>query len=187
MTTEELIALLDRGGDVEGGGEAHRAMHRCSQEALRVCASINTGYHGPDEVRSLMAELTGRPVPEGFSLFPPFTADFGRNIHLGRGVFINSGCRFQDQGGIYLGDGALVGHNVVIATLNHPLDPDRRHGLEAAAVRVGENAWIGAGAIILPGVTVGDGAVVAAGAVVTHDVDPRTVVAGVPARPIRTV
>jgi acetyltransferase-like isoleucine patch superfamily enzyme len=112
---------------------------------------------------------------------PPFTTDCGKNTRIGERVFINSGCRFQDQGGITLGDDCLIGHNVVIATLNHDLDPAERATTIPRPVVVGERTWIGAHATLLPGVTIGEGAVVAAGAVVTRDVPPRTVVGGVPA------
>ncbi len=184
---EELLGHLNAGRAVEGGSRLHGIMHRVSQEAIRICAAMNTGYHTPDELAALFAELTGRPVPEGFGLFPPFNADCGKNIHVGRDVFINSGCKFQDQGGIYLGDRALIGHNVVLATLNHPLDPARRSGLEPAPIRLEEDVWIGSGAIVLPGVTIGRGAVVAAGAVVTRDVPALTVVGGTPARPLKEI
>ena len=126
-----------------------------------------------------------RPVPSGVGLFPPFTTDCGLNTHLGEGVFINAGCRFQDQGGIYIGDRVLIGHNCVIATLNHNMDPAQRANLLPAPVHVGRDVWLGANVTVLPGVTVGDGAVVAAGAVVTKDVAPNTVVGGVPAKLIK--
>ena len=86
-----------------------------------------------------------------------------------------------------LGDGCLVGHNVVFATLNHDVDPARRAVMYPAPIVVGRDVWIGSNATILRGVTIGDGAIIAAGAVVTKDVPPRTVVGGIPARPIRTV
>ena len=134
-----------------------------------------------------MSRLTGKPVDQAFGLFPPFYTDCGQNITLGKGVFINSGCRFQDQGGIEIGDGALIGHNVVLATLNHDFAPDRRGTLHPAPIRIGRGVWIGASATVLPGVTIGDGAIVAAGAVVTRDVPARSVAAGVPARVVRTL
>ena len=121
------------------------------------------------------------------NLMPPFHADFGKNIHIGRHVFINAGCSFQDQGGITLGDGCLLGHNTVIATLNHDEDPARRNDLLPAPVVIGNRVWIGSNAAILPGVTIGDNAVVDAGEVVTKDVSPDTVVAGVPARILRKI
>ena len=120
-------------------------------------------------------------------LFPPFYTDFGKNISVGRNVFINACCHFQDHGGVTLGDGCMIGHNVVFATLNHELDPARRAEMTPAPIVLGCNGWVGSNATILQGVTIGDGAVVAAGAVVTRDVPAATVVGGVPARPIRRI
>lgn len=148
---------------------------------------INGAYHTPDELKALMEELTGRPVPGGFALFPPFNADCGKNIFFGEDVFINSGCKFQDQGGVYLGDRCLIGHNVVLVTLNHHMEPSRRGGMVPKPIRLGNDVWIGSGSIVLPGVTIGDGAVVAAGSVVTKDVEACVVVAGVPARVVKYI
>lgn len=120
-------------------------------------------------------------------MFPPFYTDCGKNLHIGKNVFINSGCRFQDQGGITIGDGALIGHNVVMATLNHSEDPETRGNLHPAPIHIGRNVWIGASATILPGVTIGDGAIVGAGSVVTRDVPENMIVTGVPARILRPV
>ena len=170
---------------MQGGIEAHLFMHGVSQEALRLTAEINGSYHEPEELRSLFSQLIGRPVDETFGLFPPFYTDCGKNIHIGKNVFINMGCKFQDQGGIYIGDGALIGHNVVLATLNHAMSPEDRASMIPAPIRIGKRVWIGANATVLPGVTIGDGSIVAAGAVVTKDVPENTVVAGVPAVPIR--
>ena len=122
-----------------------------------------------------------------FGLFPPFYTDCGKNITLGKHVFINSGCRFQDQGGITIGDGALIGHNAVLATLDYGMDPSERHDLFPAPIHIGENVWLGANVTVLGGVTIGDNAVIAAGAVVTKNIPPNTVAAGVPARVVRTL
>ena len=119
--------------------------------------------------------------------FPPLTADFGRNLRRGERVCINSGCRFQDQGGITVGDDCLIGHDVVMATLNHDMDPSRRADLHPAPIVVGNRVWIGAKATVLPGVTIGEDAVVGAGSVVTTDVPAGTVVVGSPARVVREV
>ena len=126
-------------------------------------------------------------MDESFGLFPPFYTDCGKNIHIGKNVFINMGCKFQDQGGIFIGDWALIGHNVVLATLNHAASPKDRGSMIPAPIRIGKNVWVGANAVILPGVTIGDGAIVAAGAVVNRDVPENTVVGGVPAKVIRTI
>ena len=186
----ELNAFLDRlnsGKTVEAGSEPHQFMHWASQEALRLTAEINGRYHTPEELRGLFSQLTGQPVDESFGLFPPFYTDCGKNIHIGRQVFINMGCKFQDQGGIFIDDGVLIGHNVVLATLNHAMPPERRSDMLPAPIRIGKRVWIGSNATVLPGVTIGDGAVVAAGAVVTKDVPANTVVGGVPAKVIHYI
>ena len=162
-------------------------MHALSQEAQRITAELNSGYHTQDEVRALFSKLTGSIVDPSFKMFPPFYSEFGRNIKVGRNVFINSGCRLQDHGGIYIGSGTLIGHNVVMATLNHDMDPEKRSDMYPTPIHIGENVWIGANATLVPGVTVGDGAVIAAGAVVTKDVPQRALVGGVPGRIIKYI
>ncbi|MEQ2443270.1 sugar O-acetyltransferase [Pseudoflavonifractor sp. CLA-AP-H29] len=187
MDLETFLNGLNSGRPVKGGGEVHQFMHGVSQEALKITAEINSGYHTPEELRALFSRLTGQPVDESFGMFPPFYTDCGKNIHVGKNVFLNMGCKLQDQGGIFIGDGALIGHNVVLATLNHVMSPKDRSSMVPAPIRIGKNVWIGANATVLPGVTIGDGAIVAAGAVVTKDVPENTVVGGVPAKVIRTI
>lgn len=187
MDLNEFLEHLNSGEKVQGGSKVHQFMHGVSQEALRITAEINSGYHTPEELRALFSQLIGRPVDESFGMFPPFYTDCGKNIHIGKNVFLNMGCKFQDQGGIFIGDGALIGHNVVLATLNHAQSPSDRASMIPAPIRIGKNVWIGANATVLPGVTIGDGAIVAAGAVVAKDVPENTIVGGVPARIIRTI
>lgn len=157
------------------------------QEAIRIGMELNNQYHTPEEIHEIMGRLTGKRIDESFRLFPPFYTDFGKNITIGKNVFINSGCHFQDQGGITIGDGALIGHNVVLATINHDLNPAKNRRNHFAPIVIGKHVWIGSNATVLPGVTVGDWAVIAAGAVVTKDVPAMTVVGGVPARVLKTV
>ncbi|MDE6818808.1 MAG: sugar O-acetyltransferase [Muribaculaceae bacterium] len=187
MTTKEFIATMDSGEIIPGGSPIHAKMHELSQEAIRITMEINNAYHNHDEIVALMSELTGTEIHKSFGLFPPFYTDCGKNTRIGKRVFINSGCKFQDQGGITIGDDVLVGHNCVIATLNHVMDPDRRADMVPAPVKIGDKVWIGANVTILQGVTIGEGAVIAAGAVVTKDVPPRTVVGGLPAKVIKTI
>lgn len=183
----ELLTALNAGEVIPGGSPHHEAMHAASQESLRITAELNGSYHAPDGVRALLSELTGRDVPESLRLFPPFSADFGKNIRFGRDVFVNSGCRFQDQGGIEIGDGSLIGHNAVITTLNHDMRPSRRADMHPARVVIGRGVWFGSNVTVLPGVSIGDGAVVGAGAVVTRDVPTGAIVVGVPAKRVGTV
>ncbi len=187
MTIQEFRKIMNTGEEVGTDSEVRILMHQLSQEALRITAELNNQYHTPEEIRALMIELTGEEIDDSFGLFPPFYTDCGKNMHFGKKVFINAGCKFQDQGGIYIGDGALIGHNAVLATLNHNPDPGKRQNLLPSPIHIGKNVWIGANVTILPGVTIGDDAIVAAGAVVTKDVDAKTVVAGVPAKIIRKI
>jgi acetyltransferase-like isoleucine patch superfamily enzyme len=185
MDLSTFLEHVNRGALIEGVSEAHAFMHGAAQEALQLVAEINTGYRTPDEIRALLSRLTGRTVHDSVAVFPPFYSEFGKNLRLGRGVFINIGCRFQDTGGITIGDGSLIGHGSTLATLNHAVDPDKRSDMLPAPVVLGRNVWLGASVTVLPGVTIGDGAIVGAGAVVTKDVPAHSIVGGVPAKLIR--
>lgn len=167
--------------------EIYEFMNRASDEARRITFELNGAYHSMPEVRDLFARLFGKPVDPSFRVFPPFYTDFGKNITVGKNVFINACCHFQDQGGITLGDNCLVGHNVVFATLNHGFAPEERQSMLLAPIVVGRNVWIGSNSTILQGVTIGDNSIIAAGSVVTKDVPANAIVAGVPARFIRSI
>ena len=182
MNLENYIEYLNSGKVIEGGSEIHQYMHILSQEALKLTMKLNNSYHTPEEIRDIFSEIIGKPVDSSFGLFPPFYTDCGKNIKVGKNVFINSGCKFQDQGGITIGDGTLIGHNVVLATLNHDMNPEKRSNMIPKPIVIGKNVWIGSNATIIPGVTIGDGAVIGAGSVVTKNVPENTVVAGVPAK-----
>ncbi len=187
MTTQEFLREMKSGTIAKAGSDMHMIMHELSQRALKITAHLNGLYHEPAELREIFSELIEKPVDEGFGLFPPFYTDCGLNITIGKNVFINSGCRFQDWGGITIGDGTLIGHNVVIATINHGLAPEKRHDNIPAPVTIGKNVWIGSNSTILPGVTIGENSVIAAGAVVTKEVPAKVIAAGVPAKVIKSI
>lgn len=119
MTIDQLNKIMASGEPLLAGSQASKQMMALSAEARKLTMKINTVYHEPHELQELFAQLTGKAVEPTFSLFPPFYTDYGKNIRIGKGVFLNAGCHFQDQGGITIGDGTLIGHNVVLATLNH--------------------------------------------------------------------
>lgn len=186
MTLKEFLDYVPTRGPLNTEG-MHRLMNEMSEEARRVTFRLNSAWHSQEEIRSLLGELFGRPVPDTLRVFPPFYSDFGKNIHVGENVFINACCHFQDHGGVTLGDGCKIGHNVVFATLNHGLEPADRGTTYPAPIVLGRNVWVGSNATILQGVTIGDNAVVAAGAVVSRDVPANTIVGGVPARIIKRI
>ncbi len=185
MTVKDVIGGFREGAEKNAERDAYA--NELFQEAVRIGMELNTKYHTPEELREIMGRLIGKQVDRSFRMFPPFYTDFGKNITIGKDVFINSGCHFQDQGGIEIGDGALIGHNVVLATINHDLNPKENRKNHYAPIKIGAHVWIGSNATVLPGVTIGDYAVVAAGAVVTRDVPAMTVVGGVPARVLKTI
>lgn len=187
MNTEEFLSYMNSGKEVVSGSPAHQCMHRLSQEAMQLTAELNSNYHTAGEIVELMEKITGQPIDDSFALFPPFYTDCGKNLKIGKKVFFNAGVKIQDQGGVTIEDGVLIGHNVVIATLDHNLDPNHRGNMIPAPIHIGKNVWIGANATICKGVTIGDGAVIAAGAVVTTDVPENTVFGGVPARQIKKI
>jgi acetyltransferase-like isoleucine patch superfamily enzyme len=183
---QEFLEHVDSGALIKGGSEHHRFMHDAAQEAFKITAELNSGYRDPGDVRALLGRLTGRPIDDSVTVFPPFHSEFGKNLHLGKNVFINLGCRFQDTGGITIGDGTLIGHGSTLTTLNHAVDPARRADMTPSPILIGRNVWLGAGVTVVPGISIGDGAIVGAGSVVTKDVPANAIVAGVPARIIRT-
>lgn len=185
MTAEEVIKCFNE--KVGANEEKQLTASELFQEAIKITMEINTQYHTPEELREIIGRLIGKKVDDTFRLFPPFYTDFGKNITIGKDVFINSGCHFQDQGGIEIGNGVLIGHNVVLATINHDLAPSQNRKNHYAPIKIGNNVWIGSNATVLPGVTIGEWSVVAAGAVVSKDVPAYTVAGGVPAKIIKII
>ena len=188
MDMKDFIDFCKKGNPISGEDkELHGLLTQCSYEAQKITMALNTSYHSREEIVEIFSELTGNKVDSSFMCFPPFYTDFGKNITIGKNVFFNTGCSFQDRGGISIGDGSMIGMNVTIATLNHGLALETRNTTYPSPVVIGENVWIGSNATILPGVTIGDNSVVAAGAVVTKDVPKNTVVAGVPAKAVKKI
>lgn len=158
-------------------------------KALECAKNLCIEYNEPKirnekELREILERILLTEVDETTMINPPFRCDIGFNITLGKGVMINCNCFFLDSNRITVGDHVMIGPNVVVVTPNHSRNPDdrRRFGTKSEPVVIEDDVWIGAGAIILPGVTVGEGSVVGAGSVVTKDVPPGVTVAGNPAK-----
>lgn len=152
--------------------------------ARGLCDRFNDPRTGADGRRRVLEELFGQELDEGADISPSFRCDVGTNISLGRSPLINYDCVFLDSAEIRIGDHALIGPRVCLVTPDHDFPPEERRRVRTRArpIRIGDDVWIGAGAIVLGGVTIGDGAVIGAGAVVTHDVPAGERWAGVPAR-----
>ncbi len=139
------------------------------------------------EIRELLGQITNSEIDESVALFTPLYINYGKNTKIGKNVFINFDCVFLDLGGITIEDNVLIAPKVSLLTEGHPINPDDRGSLVPGPIHIKKNAWISAGATILPGVTIGENSVVAAGAVVSKDVPANTVFGGVPARHIKNI
>ena len=188
MNMNDFIKYCKEGNYIRGDDkEKAPFMHQCAQNAIRITTILNNSYHTPEEVRKLFSELTGREIDESFNCFPPFYTDFGKNITIGKNVFFNINCCFQDRGGIVIGDGVFIGQNVIISTLNHGFDLADRNTTYPSKVIIGNNVWIGSGANILPGVCIGDNSIIGAGSVVVKDIAANSVAVGVPAKVVKNL
>ena len=172
-----IAGELYRAGDPELVAGRRRV-----QEVMR---RYNATVYGDDSRPALLEEFLGS-FGKGCAIRAPIYVDYGFNIHLGDDVFLNYGCVLLDVCPIYIGDQTQIGPQVQILTADHPRDPETRAtGKEfGRPITIGRNVWIGGGAILLPGLRVGDDAVIGAGAVVTRDVAPGQTVVGNPARPL---
>lgn len=184
MSIAEVVEFINTHNDPMLTEEMNALIMETCYRTHRLTAQLNNSYHDPEMIRQILSDIVGEAVPESLSMFTPFYSDFGRNIHFGKDVFVNACCHFQDQGGIFIGDHVLIGHNTVLATIDHDLDPQSRQN-HYAPIHIGNNVWIGASVVITKGVTIGDNSVIAAGAVVTKDVPANVVVGGVPAKVIK--
>ncbi|AIZ56951.1 2,3,4,5-tetrahydropyridine-2,6-dicarboxylate N-acetyltransferase [Candidatus Methanoplasma termitum] len=171
------------GRDTPGHEDYDRALNECIVKRLR----YNTLPLTPEERKAALSDLLGYPVSENTKVVPPFHCDLGFNIKLGKNVLINYDCILLDTAEISVGDNTLIGPGTKIVTANHPHDAEKRRDWSVSGnpIKIEEDVWMGAGVVVIPGVTIGARSIIGAGSVVTKDVSPDTVVAGNPARIIR--
>jgi len=187
LSIEKIRELMKTGTLIEYGSDLLFSFGEYAQEALKITMELNTKYNPPEKVRELFSKLTASKIDESCFIIPPFHTEFGKNTKIGKNVFINSCCRFQDNGGIEIGDKTMIGPNVTIVTVNHEINPETRINAIPKPVKIGKNVWIGAGCTILPGVIIGENSIIGAGSVVTKDVPANIVVAGNPAKLIKKI
>jgi acetyltransferase-like isoleucine patch superfamily enzyme len=184
--TEEIFKRLRNGETIMANDLEAYKMKEASFVTKKLLVQLNNSSE-PAEIRDLLSKITGLPIDKSVDVFTPLYINYGKHTKIGKNVFINFDCVFLDLGGITIEDNVLIAPKVSLLSEGHPVSPDNRHSLIPGHIHIRKNAWIGAGATILPGVTIGENAVVAAGAVVSKDVPANTVVGGVPAKTIKTI
>lgn len=184
---KDIFERMRHGEPIRKDDPEYARFSEIVSRTIRLCVEMNATATDVDLVRSRLSEIMEISIDESTTIFPPFYTNFGRSIRLGKNVFINHACSFLDIGGITIEDDVQIGPRVNLTSENHPVDPHDRKTLILNPIVIKRNAWIGAGATILPGVTVGENSIVAAGAVVSRDVPPDTVVAGIPAKVVKTI
>lgn len=154
---------------------------------MKMATEMNTGYHTPEEVHEYMGSILGKPLDGSTTVLPPLYIDYGKPVTIGKGCFIQQCCTFFGRGGITIGNDVFIGPKVNLITINHAPHPDNRSATYGYPIVIGDKVWIGINSTVLPGVKIGYGAIVGAGSVVTKDVPAMSVVAGNPARIIKTI
>lgn len=180
----DIFERLKSGEAVRFNDPEYRKIFKASARTIRLSQKLNAAID-ITEIRRILSDIITQPIDNSTTIFTPFHTNFGQFIRLGKEVFINHDCSFLDLGGITIEDEVLIGPKVKLITESHPLKPSDRKSLMVKPILVKKNAWIGAGATILPGVTVGVNSVVAADALVSKDVPDNTVVAGMPSKVIK--
>ncbi|HTM65096.1 MAG TPA: DapH/DapD/GlmU-related protein [Flavipsychrobacter sp.] len=184
--SKDIFEELRNGDPISANHPQAYKLREASYATKKLLVQMNNSSD-PGEIRDVLSQITGSAIDESVAVFTPLFINYGKHTKIGKNVFINFGCVFLDLGGITIEDGVLIAPKVSILSEGHPISPSERQSLVPGHVHIKKNAWIGAGATILPGVTVGENAVVAAGAVVNKDVPDNTIVGGIPAKIIKTI
>jgi acetyltransferase-like isoleucine patch superfamily enzyme len=183
---KDIFERLRSGETISAGDPCSFKLREASFATKKLLVQLNNSFD-PAEIRDLLSQVTGSTIDESVAVFTPLYINYGKNTRIGKNVFINFDCVFLDLGGITIEDNVLIAPKVSLLSEGHPTSPSERGSLIPGKIHIKRNAWIGAGATILPGVTIGENAIVAAGAVVSKDVPANTVVGGVPAKLIKSI
>ncbi|SDC96272.1 sugar O-acetyltransferase [Niabella drilacis] len=186
INEKDIFERLRNGQTIPPGDPQAHKMREASFATKNLLVQMNNSAD-PAEIRALLSKITDSPIDESVAVFTPLYINYGKHTKIGKNVFINFDCIFLDLGGITIEDNVLIAPKVSLLSEGHPLSPQSRHVLVPGHIHIKKNAWIGANATILPGVTIGENAIVASGAVVSKDVPDNTVVGGVPAKIIKSI
>jgi len=184
--TADIFERLRNGETISSNDPQAAEMIAASFATKQLLVQLNNAS-SPQEIRNLLSQITNSEIDETTTIFTPFQINYGKHTQIGKNVFINFDCVFLDLGGITIDDNVLIAPKVSLLTEGHPTSIEDRHALIPKPIHIKKNAWIGANATILPGVTIGENAVVASGAVVSKNVPDNTLVGGVPAKFIRNI
>jgi acetyltransferase-like isoleucine patch superfamily enzyme len=186
MKTKSIFERLREGETMHANDPEAFKLREASFKTKKLLIEMNNSS-SPSEIRGLLSKITGSEIDNTVDVFTPLYINYGKHTKIGKNVFINFDCTFLDLGGITIEDNVLIAPKVSLLSEGHPVSPESRHSLMVGHIHIKKNAWIGAGAIILQGVTIGENSVVAAGAVVSTNVPDNTIVGGIPAKVIKEI
>jgi Acetyltransferase (isoleucine patch superfamily) len=184
--TKDIFQRLLNGETVPFNDPDYFKIREASLDTRKLVSQLNRTID-PVEIRYLLGQITGTRIDDTVGVFTPIFINHGKNLKLGKNVFINFDCTFLDLGGITIEDYVLIGPKVSVLTEGHPIDPNQRQSLSTAPILIKKNTWIGANSTILKGVTIGENSIVAAGSLVNKDVPDNVVVGGVPAKILKHI
>lgn len=186
MQVKDIFERLRNGETISSNDAQAYKMREASFATKKILVQMNNATE-PEEIRNFLSQITAAEIDESVTVFTPLYINYGKHTKIGKNVFINFDCVFLDLGGITIEDNVLIAPKVSLLTESHPLNPNERQSLTPKPIHIKKNAWIGANATILQGVTIGENAVVAAGSVVSTDVPDNVVVGGIPAKIIKEI
>lgn len=184
--TLSLFERLRNGETISSNDTEAYKMREASFATKKLLVEMNNSSE-PKAIRTILSQITDSEIDESVTVFTPLHINYGKHTKIGKNVFINFDCVFLDLGGITIEDNVLIAPKVSLLTEGHPIEPENRHSLTVGHIHIKKNAWIGANATILQGVTIGANAVVASGSIVTKDVPDNTIVGGIPAKILKTI
>ncbi|WEK71166.1 MAG: sugar O-acetyltransferase [Candidatus Chryseobacterium colombiense] len=183
---KDIFERLKNGETISSNDPNGYKLREASYATKKLLIQMNNSAD-PAEIRTILSLITNSEIDESVAVFTPLYINYGKNTKIGKNVFINFDCTFLDLGGIIIEDDVLIAPKVSLLSEGHPIAPEKRHSLVSGSIHIKRNAWIGANATILPGVTIGENSIVAAGAVASKDVPNNTIVGGIPAKVIKSI